>query len=387
MAVGGGSEEAALTDSQVLALAGIHLAVLSLSLLGSGSILGAAVRRRRCCHDQLRPLFLLSLSDFLAALPLISAAAAHFLPAQVFISARAWCPSLLRLGMMFYAISFLMVIVYAYEVNRAVGGWRAGPVAVLEVAGEGGRDPAGQMGLSLSLRESSNSSSRLCRWTCRAKLYPSLPYILAWLLPFLVFLSFLVRRGVPLQENAPWPWIPLQPHNHSWASYRLYCSSCLILIHRSPDVCSKDRRDPGREGKIFFLALVAFVVASCTVLYCKVKGWCRKQRRRPLPAWGTESCARRSHATGYFQLVFLVCWMPAFLLALLSFTGLPTATLFPLYVAVALTVSLQGLLHSLVYGWLRQNFRGEVTGEELPLRCPPDLKAFYDDSLATSTEG
>nr|XP_020659414.1 uncharacterized protein LOC110084416 isoform X2 [Pogona vitticeps] len=160
MAVGGGSEEAALTDSQVLALAGVHLAVLSLSLLGSGSILGAAVRRRRCCHDQLRPLFLLSLSDFLAALPLISAAAAHFLPAQVFISARAWCPSLLRLGMMFYAISFLMVIVYAYEVNRAVGGWRAGPVAVLE--------------------ESTNSSSRLCRWTCRAKLYPSLPYILAW---------------------------------------------------------------------------------------------------------------------------------------------------------------------------------------------------------------
>nr|XP_020659415.1 uncharacterized protein LOC110084416 isoform X3 [Pogona vitticeps] len=127
MAVGGGSEEAALTDSQVLALAGVHLAVLSLSLLGSGSILGAAVRRRRCCHDQLRPLFLLSLSDFLAALPLISAAAAHFLPAQVFISARAWCPSLLRLGM-----------------------------------------------------ESTNSSSRLCRWTCRAKLYPSLPYILAW---------------------------------------------------------------------------------------------------------------------------------------------------------------------------------------------------------------
>lgn len=53
----------------------------------------------------------------------------------------------------------------------------------------------------------------------------------------------------------------------------------------------------------------------------------------------------------------------------------------------ALTVSLQGLLHSLVYGWLRQNFRKEVIGEQLPLRCRPDLKAFYDDSLAASTEG
>ncbi|KAJ7329408.1 hypothetical protein JRQ81_015582 [Phrynocephalus forsythii] len=345
---------------RVLALAGVHLAAFSLSLLGSGSILAAAILWRRCCCDQLRPLFLLSLSDLLAALALVSTAAAHFLPARLFLlSARFWCPPLLMLGMMFYAISFLMVVVYAYEVNRGIGGWRA--------------------------MEACSGSSLGTRRACQPKLPPTLPYILAWALPLLVFLGLLVTRGVAPQEGASWSLDPLQPHNHSSASYRLCCSSCLMLIHHSPDICSKDRKDLGKEGKIFFLVFVASVVACCTVLYSRATVCCWKPRARPLPPWQTEGCARRSHATGYFQLVFVVCWMPAFLLAILSFTGLPTAWLFPLYVAVALTVSLQGLLHSLVYGWLRQNFREEVTGEQLPLRCPLDLKAFYDDSLATSS--
>lgn len=47
----------------------------------------------------------------------------------------------------------------------------------------------------------------------------------------------------------------------------------------------------------------------------------------------------------------------------------------------ALTISLQGFLHSLVYGWLRQNFRQETMDKRASLLHHRGLKAFYDDSL------
>lgn len=47
----------------------------------------------------------------------------------------------------------------------------------------------------------------------------------------------------------------------------------------------------------------------------------------------------------------------------------------------ALSTSLQGFLHSLVYGWLRQNFWQEVVGKSLSLQHPRGLRAFYDESL------
>ena len=47
----------------------------------------------------------------------------------------------------------------------------------------------------------------------------------------------------------------------------------------------------------------------------------------------------------------------------------------------ALTVSLQGFLHSLVYGWLRHNFRQEAVGKRPSVQHHRGLKAFYDESL------
>lgn len=52
-----------------------------------------------------------------------------------------------------------------------------------------------------------------------------------------------------------------------------------------------------------------------------------------------------------------------------------------LFFSQALTVPLQGFLHSLVYGWLRQNFRQEAVGESPSLQHRWGLKAFYDESL------
>ncbi|KAF4805099.1 hypothetical protein TURU_002222 [Turdus rufiventris] len=71
----------------------------------------------------------------------------------------------------------------------------------------------------------------------------------------------------------------------------------------------------------------------------------------------------------------------AFLLTILSFTSISPASLFVLYVSTALSVSLQGFLHCLVYGWMRENFRREVLARSPSLHSPGGLKAFYDDSL------
>lgn len=47
----------------------------------------------------------------------------------------------------------------------------------------------------------------------------------------------------------------------------------------------------------------------------------------------------------------------------------------------ALSTSLQGFLHSLAYGWLRQNFRREAVGPRPSLQHPRGLQGFYDESL------
>ncbi|XP_070803834.1 transmembrane protein 116-like [Pituophis catenifer annectens] len=339
---------------EILVLVCIYLVTLSLSLLGSGSILAMAVRRRQCCCDQLRPLVLLSLADFLGAAVLIPTMALHLLPTQHFGAAHGFCLYGRMFGMMFYAISLLMVLVYACEVNQAVRGWRV-----------------------------TQEDSSYC-----PRFQLALPYTLAWLLPCLVVLALIVLSSRPLSSEAFLQPLPQAGTDSSGAS-NLSCSSCLILIHLSHNSCYKAPRQPSpplasqhsrKDSSIFFLVFLALVVSACVVLYCRVKRW-QCQDRHGLRS---EGFASRSHVTRSFQLVLVFCWMPACLLVVLSFTRLQLSTLFPLLVATALTAPLQGFLHSLVYGWLRSSFRQEVAGERLPLYCSPDLKASFDDSLAAS---
>ncbi|XP_044883291.1 transmembrane protein 116-like isoform X2 [Mauremys mutica] len=357
----GGNNVSALSNDKIFVLTRVYLAALSLSLVGSSSVLAVATLRRRCFHSQLRPLFLLSLADFLAALVLIITAAIQLLPAQLFILAYEFCPYGLMLAMMFYAISFLMVIVYAYEVNRTIRGWRVT------------HEPAPQE-----------------RSRCMERAQHCLPYVLAWLLPALTFLGQLLFRGTSVRDIAPTSLKPVMPHtaNRSRGADSLYCSSCLILIHRSQDVCYKyvGGKDTGLEMKILFFMYLLLVLSCSTFLYCRVKRWCRRNNEVRLLNMENDGFASRNiqsvcKISRCFQLVFLICWTPAFLLSLLSFTSIEPTSIFALHVAMALTMSLQGLLHSLVYGWLRQNFRQEALGETLPLRYYPGLKAFYDESF------
>ncbi|XP_074997373.1 uncharacterized protein LOC142078565 isoform X2 [Calonectris borealis] len=108
----------ALSDNQVFALTCIYLPASLLSLLGSGSVLAVTSRQRRCCHIQLRPLFLLALADFLAAAVLLSTATIQLLPAPLFIPAYAACP---------YGLMLATVGASAHT-RGGTGGWAPHPV-------------------------------------------------------------------------------------------------------------------------------------------------------------------------------------------------------------------------------------------------------------------
>ncbi|XP_065524289.1 uncharacterized protein LOC136008640 isoform X4 [Lathamus discolor] len=346
---------------QVFLLTCIYLPASLLSLLGSGSVLAVTSWRRRCCHIQLRPLCLLALADLLAAASVLGTATIQVLPAPVFIPAYAACPYGWMLATTFYAISFLMVVVYAFESYRMVHGWRARHMAALQ-EGSG----------------------------CLEHLLQELPYVLAWLVPALTLLGQLIARGTSLTDIAPGHLEPIMPQrgNGSHETYSLYCSSCLLLIHRAQDICYEyvSRKDVGLEGKIIFFLYLLLVLSCCTLLYHRVQRRCQRDAAEPLLTLERDGFAGRSPRSGsrvshYFQLVFLLCWAPAFLLTLLSFTSIKPTSVFALYIATALSTSLQGFLHSLVYGWLRHNFWQEVVGKSLSLQHPRGLRAFYDESL------
>lgn len=65
-----------------------------------------------------------------APLPCARARLAPSVPCQAPLGAHLPLPCL-PLPQMFYAVSLLMVVVYAYEVKRALGGWREAPSSAL----------------------------------------------------------------------------------------------------------------------------------------------------------------------------------------------------------------------------------------------------------------
>ncbi|XP_074725695.1 uncharacterized protein LOC141943888 isoform X3 [Strix uralensis] len=177
--------------------------------------------------------------DFLAAAALLSTATIQLLPAPLFIPAYAACPYGLMLATTFYAVSFLMVVVYAYEAYRAVRGRGAWHVAALQE-----------------------------RSRCLESAWRGLPYVLAWLVPALTLLGQLIARGTSRTDIAPRPLEPVEPGrgNRSHETYSLYCSSCLLLIRRAQDICYEyiGRKDMGLEGKIIFFLYLLLVLSACT---------------------------------------------------------------------------------------------------------------------------
>ncbi|XP_031961586.1 uncharacterized protein LOC116442552 isoform X1 [Corvus moneduloides] len=274
---------------------------------------------RRCCHIQLRPLFLLTLADFLAATALLGTGTIPLLPAPLSVPAYAACPYGRMLTTTSYAVSFLMVVVYAFESHRTVLGGRARPPAALQE-----------------------------RSRCLERAWQAIPYILAWLVPALTLLAQLIARGTSVADIAPVvPW----DGRGSNDTFSLYCSSCLLLIHPNQDICSQSGggKNAGLEEKIIFLLYLLLVLGCCSLLYRRVRLRCRGNAALPLLSldrdggFGGRSGRSVSKASLYFQLVFLLCWTPAFLLTILSFTSISPASLFVLYVSTVSKAPLPGL--------------------------------------------
>ncbi|RMB90242.1 hypothetical protein DUI87_33378 [Hirundo rustica rustica] len=109
------------------------------------------------------------------------------------------------------------------------------------------------------------------RSRCLESARQGIPYVLAWLLPALTLLAQLLSRGGSATDIAPVvPW----HGGGSNATFGLYCSSCLLLIHPRHDICSQSGGDKnaGLEEKIIFLLYVLLVLGCCSALSVSLQG-------------------------------------------------------------------------------------------------------------------
>ncbi|XP_072780050.1 uncharacterized protein [Taeniopygia guttata] len=233
-----------------------------------------------------------------------------------------------------YAVSFLMVAVYAYESHRTVLGGRARPPAALQVRAWPGhsRDSTGERrsepGQPLSpasrdfpvlaelrppLQPRFSAVLPQERSRCLESAWRGIPYVLAWLVPALTLLAQLLARGTSAAAIAP-----VVPRPGSNDTFSLYCSSCLLLIRPSQDICSQSGggRNAGLEEKIILLLYLLLVLGCCSLLYRRVRLRCRGNAALPLLSLdrdgglGGRSGRSVSKASLHFQLVFLLCWTP-----------------------------------------------------------------------------
>ncbi|XP_043944506.1 transmembrane protein 116-like isoform X2 [Protopterus annectens] len=332
-----------LNNDQIKTLTVIYVTMLSISLIGSCSTIVVPLARRRCFSKEFRPLILLLLSDFLATLTLFSMAVIQLLPNEEFESAFIICYPGVTLAVVFYGISFLMVMIYAYEAKQSVHGWR-------ETLIRGHQETQ-----------------------CIHQEFMYLIYILAWSIPLILYMVYITYTSViPMrtdfanythqrdQDNRQHY---SESSNASNTSYIYYCSSCIMLIHRNQDCCYG-------------------------FLYYRVTHWCNKRTEESALLLNTE---RDSFASKnirsvckticFIYVAFIICWSPAFVLSIISFTSVNPRDIYGLYIIQALTMSLQGFLDSLVYGWLRRNFREVATGERIRLLDNLTQRAFYDESV------
>uniref|UniRef100_W5NJD4 G-protein coupled receptors family 1 profile domain-containing protein n=1 Tax=Lepisosteus oculatus TaxID=7918 RepID=W5NJD4_LEPOC len=327
------------------------------SLLGSGSVIVVSMVKKRHLDGQVRPLFQLALADFLAAAVLLSMSVINILTV---LSIYNVCEYAIPLALSFYGTTFLLVMVYAYEAKQAVGGWR--------------ESSDGQVYDLRSCTLSNLKFPVLCLIKC---------------VPGLCFLTQVVAL-----RNSPAELFPSHPTTNliTFASdtrrndYHFYCCSCILLVYKENDSSLKVKPEWYTYlMKVFFLAYVLVVITCCIVVYYRVNKWCQDRQGECMFLVEGDGFSRRNMRGIYCTarsvvLVMVVCWTPAFFLVLLSLLIPKQESLFLLYVLQAITVSLQGFLNSIAYGWLRRNFREAALGERLALLAQ-NPRAFYDESL------
>ncbi|XP_034735698.1 uncharacterized protein si:dkey-30c15.2 isoform X2 [Etheostoma cragini] len=268
------------------------------------------------------------------------------------------CQYSLPLSLTFYFISFLLVVVYAWNSKNAIQGWRA-----RSNEDEGGQSP------------------------CRRKIVAIPVYALVWLVPIALYLAYVLTPFVKTTPVIPVPGRSLIVHNNSE-----YCTSCILFLHVWRDSCSVAERIHDTFIRVVLVLIVISVIFSCSVIYYKVGKWYERHEQEGLfPVEGDGRSRRRFKrvfsTARNMVMVILFCWTPVLVLILLStlmnWTNIEQRSLFAFYMLQAASVSLQGFLNSMVYAWRRPNFREAVLGENTPLLAHEHL-AFFDESLRNS---
>ncbi|XP_055790087.1 transmembrane protein 116-like isoform X1 [Salvelinus fontinalis] len=332
-----------LSNDQITGLSTVYLVSLSISLIGSFSVLVVSIVKRSHLQEQVNPLVQLALADLFAAVTLMFTSAmneTHTFTPNVLI-----CEKLLPLSLMFYFVSFLLMIVYAWESKHAVEGWRERP------------------------REEESQ--------CRQRVGVVPVYACVWFIPLVMYFVYVMT-------------LVLVPPSHITANNgeaSTYCNSCILFLHIWRDNCSDIEHIHDIFIQCFLFVSVIPVLVCCTVVYYKVGSWYRRYEEEGLfPVEGDGRSRKRLRGmfstARYMMVVIIFCWTPALVLVVLSvIPDIPQVNLFPLYVIQAVMLSLQGCLNSVVYAWRRPNFRDAVLGERMPLLSQDVPLPFFDESL------
>ncbi|XP_030645474.1 uncharacterized protein si:dkey-30c15.2 [Chanos chanos] len=337
-----------LSDPKIDALSKIYISTLSLSLIGSLSVIVVSIIRRKHLNEQVKPLLQLALADFLASAVLMSTTALNFMSVSYGIKV---CETLLPLSLTFYCISFLLVIIYAFQSTHAAQGWRE--------------------------REEEGCEEQL-RSTRRKFI---VVYIFVWVLPLIGYVIYV--ETVSLTMGGLIPTCKANGGGENLWPTAKFCDSCLLFLHIRSDSCSSVEKGHDMFIRIFTLISVLSVLTTCTIVYCRLGSWYERYKQTYVfPVEGDGMSRKRLRGicsvSRCMVTIIILCWAPVLLLVSLSFTKIKQEDLFPLYVIQALFVSLHGFLNSIVYAWRRRNFRDAVLGEQLPLLA----RAFFDQSLS-----
>ncbi|KAF4101169.1 transmembrane protein 116 [Onychostoma macrolepis] len=338
-------------ENKITILSWIYVSTLSLSLVGSCSVVVVSIIKRRHLNEQAKPLLQLALADFLASLVLMITAIIN-LPHEIWLFSEKKCNYGLPLSLAFYCISFLLVIIYACESAHAFQGWREKRVQ------EAFETPSAQ----LALRR-----RRFC-----------LIYVIAWLVPIIGYFVYIFTIHIMEATLTPAEMPTLT--TVSRGSTSRFCNSCILFLHLTNDSCVTVDKEHAAVIRILPLSSVLMVIIVCTVVYCKLERSYRRYENTRMITMTQRNEGGIWSSARYMILVIIFCWAPALLLICLSFVQPRIKPLFPLYVIQALSVSLQGFLNSIVYAWRRRNFRDAVLGERLPLMAYSS-RAFFDQSL------
>ncbi|CDQ67640.1 unnamed protein product [Oncorhynchus mykiss] len=174
---------------------------------------------------------------------------------------------------MFYFVSFLLMVVYAWESKHAVEGWRERP------------------------REEESQ--------CRQRMGVVPVYACVWFIPLVMYFVYVMT-------------LVLVPPSHMTANHgeaSTYCNSCILFLHIWRDNCSDIEHIHDIFIQCFLFVSVIPVLVCCTVVYYKVGSWYRRYEEEGLfPVEGDARSRKRLRGmfstARYMMVVIIFCWTP-----------------------------------------------------------------------------